>query len=209
MNRRTAIGVLAGFAVLALTVPVALADTCCANTPVSFEPATAMPGDTVRLDGISCLASDNSGPLALNLQGFWLSTDDVPADPDPGDVPGSGLVHLAEDLPPVEDWPAFEIVTGAGRAAAGSATIVVPTLANGSYQLWWWCDNGGGPGSGIHYSGGPRLAVGSTAPDTATVAPAAGAEPVMPHALLPALGMVAGLAVLRRVAEADRRRRAR
>lgn len=51
--------------------------------------------------------------------------------------------------------------------AAGSAAIVVPNLPDGRYQLWWLCDNGGGPGSGIHYSTGPRLAIG-VAPDTAT-----------------------------------------
>lgn len=158
--------VVGAMAALAFT-PVAFGDTCCANTSVALRPARAMPGDAVELDGIRCLAYDNTGPLALNLKAFWLSTDRVPADGDPGSVPG-GPARLATDLPPVERWLPFTSVSGAGAVGAGTATIVVPKLPSGSYQLWWLCDNGGGPGSGIHYSGGPRLVVGPGSPDTAT-----------------------------------------
>jgi hypothetical protein len=203
MNRRRIVTALA-LAALTLTVlaPTVLADTCCANTSVTAVPRTAMPGDTVRLDGIACLNPDNSGPLPLNAVEFWLSTDRVPADPNPGDTPGDPDVHLAEDLPPAGQWFPFAGVSVSGKAAVGSATIVVPALADGTYQLWWRCDNGGGPGSGIHYAAGPGLTVGIAAPDTATGEPASNPPPAIPTALLWVLAIVAGLVTLLRGAAA-------
>src|SRR5512140_2070718 len=73
MNRRR---LVTAHALAALTLmilaPTVLADTCCANTSVAPTPRMAVPGDTVRLDGIACLAADNSGPLPLNPVEFWL-----------------------------------------------------------------------------------------------------------------------------------------
>jgi hypothetical protein len=200
MNRRSMITavVLAGMTLLTLA-PAVLADTCCANTSVTPVPRSAMPGDTVRLDGIACLNPDNSGPLPLHPVEFWLSTDRVPADPNPGDTPGDPDVHLANDLPPAGQWLPFASVTGEGKAAVGSATIVIPDLANGKYQLWWRCDNGGGEGSGIHYSGAPLLAVGAATPDTATAEPASKPRPATPSALPWVIALAAGLLTLRRV----------
>jgi hypothetical protein len=157
--RSTLRATVIGIAALLLLAPPALADTCCANIPVGMDPSAAMPGDTVLLTGLQCLQSDGGGPLPLNLGAFWLAPGNRPAE-DPGDTPGN-LPY--PDLPPVETWLPFDSVD----VAAGSATIVVPNLPDGRYQLWWLCDNGGGPGSGIHYSTGPRLAIG-VAPDTAT-----------------------------------------
>lgn len=153
---------LAIVAILALAAPV-LADTCCANLPVGLAPTTADPGDTVKLIGLECRDADNSGPNALRLGRFWLATTDRAAETEPDTTPSAGLPEV---LPPVEEWLAFDtvpdVVTG-----PGDATIIVPDLPDGRYQLWWWCDDGSGPGGGIHYSTGPRLVVGDV-PDTAT-----------------------------------------
>lgn len=149
-------------AALLLLAPTALADTCCANIPVGLDPASAKPADTVRLIGMQCLRSNGSGPLPVNLGAFWLATTDRPAI-EPGDVPAVGL---PQDLPPVDEWLAFDSVPDPS-ATSGDATIKVPQLSNGTYQLWWWCDDGSGPGGGIHYSTGPRLAIGGI-PDTDT-----------------------------------------
>ena len=176
--------VLAGMTTALALAPIATADTCCANTRVVFTPTSADPGDVIAIDGIRCLAYDNSGPLELNLEAFWLSSDRVPADPDPGSAPG-GPARPANDLPPVDQWLPFASVTHAGQARSGTTTIVVPDLPDGSYQLWWRCDNGGGPGSGIHYSGGSRLFVGIPDPDTATVDPEPTTSPVGPALLRP------------------------
>lgn len=82
----------------------------------------------------------------------------------------------------MEEWHAFDSVAAgaAGVAAPGDATITVPDLADGRYQLWWWCDDGSGPGGGIHYSTGPRLAIGQV-PDTATADPTA--DPIIAGSL--------------------------
>lgn len=194
-KRQRAAGLLAGITAMLILAPTVAADTCCANTSVALNPATARPGDNVvRVDGIACLNYDNSGPLALNLKAFWLSADHVPADPDPGSAPGSGLARLANDLPPVDHWLPFVRVPDGGQVRVGTATIVVPDVPRGSYQLWWLCDNGGGPGSGIHYSGGPRLKVDPGSPDTATVNPAPARSPATLAALLVTIGLAAGLA---------------
>lgn len=153
-------------AAVLVVAPAVLADTCCANLPVGLNPRSAMPGDVVLITGLECRNYDNTGPLPLSLGAFWLSTARRPADPDPGSVPGLGLP--APDLPPVEKWHRFASVPDAS-ATAGDATIIVPDLPGGTYQLWWWCNDGSGPGGGIHYSTGPRLAVGGP-PDTATEA---------------------------------------
>ena len=160
--RSTLRAVVIGIAAVPLLAPAAVADTCCANIPVGLDPSSAMPGDTVRLIGMRCLHADNSGGLPLSLGSFWLWAGDRAGEADPDTAPGPGL---PQDLPPVETWLPFDSVD----VAAGSAAIIVPNLPDGRYQLWWWCDNGGGPGSGIHYSTGPRLAIG-VAPDTATEA---------------------------------------
>ena len=205
MNRRRIVTALVLAAVtLVILAPTVLADTCCANTSVTPVPGTAMPGDTVRLDGIACLNALNGGPLPLNPVEFWLSTDRVPADPNPGDTPGNPDVHPADDLPPTGQWFPFTSVTVEGEAAIGSATIVVPDLADGKYQLWWRCDNGGGEGSGIHYSGGPLLAVGAATPDTSTADPASSDQPAAPSGLLWVVGIAAGFLTLRRVAAVRR-----
>ncbi|MCJ7710833.1 MAG: hypothetical protein MUQ32_08370, partial [Chloroflexi bacterium] len=75
----------------------------------------------------------------------------------------------------------------------GDAAIIGPDLPDGLYQLWWLCDNGGGPGSGIHYSPGPRLAIG-VPPDTATET-AAPQGPADPPVGLGGLMLVLGTAV--------------
>jgi hypothetical protein len=148
-----------GIAAVLLLAPVAVGDTCCANTSVKLDPGSAKVGDAVRLTGIQCLHADNTGGLPLNSGSFWLWTGDRGAEADPDEVPGPGL---PQDLPPTEEWLPFDSVD----PAAGSAVITVPDLPDGTYQLWWWCDDGSGPGGGIHYSTGPRLAIG--VPDTAT-----------------------------------------
>lgn len=165
MTRRSVLRgtVLAVVAVL-LVAPTVLADTCCANIRVGLDPGFAKRGDIIQLTGLLCLNPDNTGPLQLNLGAFWLSPGRRPAENDPGSVPGLGLP--APDLPPVESWFSFRSVPSP-QDPSGDVTIVVPDLPNGTYQLWWWCDNGSGPGGGIHYSNGPRLAIGA-APDTAT-----------------------------------------
>ena len=162
--RSTVRGTVIGIAAALLVASTALADTCCANLSVGLDPRSAMPGDTVRLTGIECRNSDNTGPLPLNLGAFWLAPGQRPAT-DPADVPGLGLP--APDLPPVDEWVSFQSAPTFDSTNSGDATIIVPDLPNGLYQLWWRCDNGGGPGSGIHYSTGPRLAIG-VPPDTAT-----------------------------------------
>ena len=202
-NLRSACVLAGAIAVLALA-PAATADTCCANTHVTFTPASAEPGDRVEIHGIRCLGPDNHGPLELNLVAFWLSTDRIPAD-DPGDVPGNPAVHLADDLPRVGRWLPFESVTHAGQTRKGTATIIVPDLPDGSYQLWWRCDNGGGRGSGIHYAGGARLYVGIE-PDTATVDPAP-APPSSVPAFVAVVGLIAGLVTFVRLSGARRHSR--
>lgn len=168
---------------------VASADTCCANTAVDLDPPSAQPGDVVRLIGMRCLNADGTGPLPLSLGAFWLSSGTRAAEVDPDSVPGPGL---PQDLPPTEEWLPFASSPDAS-ATSGTATIVVPDLPRGSYQLWWWCDDGSGPGGAIHYSIGPRLVIGAI-PDTATEAPDSG-RASGPHggpgALLLALGAVA------------------
>jgi hypothetical protein len=149
-------------AAVLLHAPAVAADTCCANVPVQPEPGSAKAGDTVTLLGMECRDADNSGPRPLELGSFWLAATDRPAEPDPDTTPGAGL---PAELPPVEEWLPFDTVPD-GMVGPGDATITVPALPNGRYQLWWWCDDGSGPGGGIHYSTGPRLAIG--VPDTAT-----------------------------------------
>ncbi|MCJ7711215.1 MAG: hypothetical protein MUQ32_10360 [Chloroflexi bacterium] len=163
--RSTLRAVVIGIAAVLLLAPPVLADTCCANVPVKLDPPSAVSGDTVRLTGLRCLRSDGTGPLSLNLGAFWLATGHRPAE-DPGDVPGN-LPY--PDLPPIEKWLPFESAPPFDSTTRGDATIIVPDLPDGRYQLWWLCDNGGGEGSGIHYSPGPRLAIG-VPPDTATEA---------------------------------------
>ena len=194
IRRRIARSLVLGISTALLVTSAARADTCCANTVVTLEPERAVPGETVSLRGIRCLNADNSGPLDLNLRAFWLSSASVPTDPDPASIPGSG-VGIPADVPPVERWLPF---ARAGEAGGDTASLVVPDLPRGSYQLWWLCDNGGGPGSGIHYSGGARLAVGPRTPDTSTdetgSARSVGHHP-LPLVLLAAIG--AALAVRR------------
>ena len=158
--------VIGAMAVLLVAHPVS-ADTCCANLPVGVDSAPSRPGDIVRLTGLECRAADNSGPLPLLLGTFWLADTDRGPSGDPDTTPGDG----PPDFPPVEEWLAFTSVDAddIGVAAPGDATITVPALPVGWYQLWWWCDNGSGPGGGIHYSTGSKLGVGPP-PDTATVA---------------------------------------
>lgn len=196
MRLRTMRSAVAAVLAVLLLAPSALADTCCANIPVQLEPRSAMPGDTVRLIGMQCRSADNSGPLALNLGAFWLLPGARPADDHPGDVPGLALP--APDLPPTEEWLSFASVPDA-TASSGDATITVPDLPDGTYQLWWWCNDGTGPGGGIHYSTGPRLAIG-VAPDTATAdgtLPAASGAPGWPAGLVVALGVAVFLLALR------------
>ena len=81
MHRRwITVGIAAGVLASLWVAPGVRADTCCANSAVTFAPRTAEPGDVVGVGDIVCLAPDNGGPLELNLAGFWLSRDDVPAD---------------------------------------------------------------------------------------------------------------------------------
>jgi hypothetical protein len=184
--------VVIGIAAVLLLAPAALADTCCANTRVRLDSPSAKPGDAVRLIGMRCLHADNSGGLPLSLGSFWLWAGDRAGEADPDAVPGPGL---PQDLPPVEEWLRFASVD----VAAGSAAIIVPNLPDGRYQLWWWCDNGGGPGSGIHYSTGPRLAIG-VVPDTATEAvgsPGASGSRGWPVWLVLALGPSVFIGTLR------------
>jgi hypothetical protein len=155
--------VIAGAAVMLLTTAV-LADTCCANLPVGLDPSSAMPGDVIRLVGLQCLNADNSGPNALKLGVFWLAKGKRAAEALPDTAPGPGL----PELPPIEEWRPFTTVPDATETI-GDATIVVPDLPAGTYQLWWWCDDGSGPGGGIHYSTGPRLVIGGS-PQTDTAA---------------------------------------
>ena len=177
-RRLIAIAAMAAWLVAAVSVTPVNADTCCANRSVTFSPPAVMPGEAVEVRGIVCLSYDNSGPLPLNLVSYWLSTDHIPADPDPGTTPGNPRVHPADDLPASNAWLPFESVSGAGEASAGSATLRVPdSISDGTYQLWWVCDNNGGPGSGIHYAGSARLRVGDP-PDTATFVPETPETPV-------------------------------
>jgi hypothetical protein len=198
MTARTTLRALAiaSAAVLLLAPPVS-ADTCCANLPVDLEPTAARPGDTVRLIGLECRDADNSGPNPLDLGTFWLATTNRAPEGDPDTTPGEG----PPDFPPVEAWHAFDSVApgAAGVAAPGDATITVPDLPDGRYQLWWWCDDGSGPGGGIHYSTGPRLVIGEV-PDTATAPPRVegrGDGPGGPMGLLVGLGSVVFLWLLR------------
>ena len=161
--RTTLRSTFAAIVTLLLLVPPALADTCCANVPVQLSPRSAMPGDTVRLIGMQCRNADNSGPLPLKLGAFWLWPGNRAAEIDPDTVPGPGF---PEDLPPTEQWRPFSSVPDSA-AGSGDATITVPDLPDGTYQLWWWCHDGTGPGGAIHYSTGPRLAIG-VPPETAT-----------------------------------------
>jgi hypothetical protein len=153
---------LAAILAALLLAPPVLADTCCANTAVGLEPASAMPGDSVRVVGITCLRADNSPSGTLEPQRFWLWPGTRAAEAFPDTTPGEGL---PVDLPAVETWPSLSSFQALASDSA-IVTLTVPDLAPGTYQLWWWCDDGSGPGGGIHYSTGPRLSVG--VPDTAT-----------------------------------------
>jgi len=184
-----------GIAAALLISSTALADTCCANVPVRLDPPSAMPGDTVRLTGLRCLTSGGKGPLSLNLDAFWLATGYRPAE-DPRDVPGN---LPSPDLPPLRKWHPFDSAPPFDSTRRGEATVVVPDLPDGWYQLWWRCDNGGGRGSGIHYSTGPRLAIG-VAPDTAIEAVGSSGSPGSrgsPVWLLLALGASVFIVMLR------------
>lgn len=200
MTARSALrATLFGIAATLALAPAVLADTCCANVPVGLDPPSAMPGDSVRLTGLQCLRSDGTGPLPLDLGSFWLWTGERPAEVDPDTVPGPGLPG---DLPPTEEWLPFDSVPDA-TTTSGDATITVPDLPDGTYQLWWWCD-GSGPGGGIHYSTGPRLAVG-VPPDTATEvadSSAPSSPPGWPVALVFALAAAGFVATLRRASQA-------
>lgn len=166
MGARTTLrAMIFGIVAVMLIAPPVFADTCCANVPVQLDPTAANPGDTVKLIGLECRNADNSGPNPLRLGSFWLATTDRAAETDPDTTPGAGLPEV---LPPIDDWLAFDSVPDE-VTGPGDATITVPDLPDGRYQLWWWCDDGSGPGGGIHYSTGPRLAVGEV-PDTATEA---------------------------------------
>ena len=204
MRRRTAaIGSLSGLTAVLFAASVALADTCCANTAVELDPTTATLGETVTVAGIVCLGPDNSGPLPLNLTGFWLSRDHLPAIAHPGAAGDGG--RLANDLPGVETWLPFATMTGSGTAAPGTATLVVPAVTSGSYQLWWHCENGAGPGSGIHYSGGSRLRVQTTGPNTATDTGARHGVPAGILLLAASIAAVVAVQTLRRGRPAGRR----
>ena len=186
--RTTLRAMIIGIVAVMLIAPPVLADTCCANVPVELDPTAAKAGDTVKLIGLECRNADNSGPNPLRLGSFWLATTDRAAETDPDSTPGEGLPQV---LPPTDEWLAFDsvpdVVTG-----PGDATVTVPDLADGRYQLWWWCDDGSGPGGGIHYSTGSRLVIG-VVPDTATEAaiPSGGtSKPGWPVGILLALGVV-------------------
>lgn len=173
---------------LLLLAQVALADTCCATAPIALDPPAAIPGQTVRLIGMRCLTSDGAQTNPLKLGRFLLTARSP-------DVPGAG--PTAAGLTAVKSWLAFKQVPSPAQAI-GVASIIVPNLPRGDYQLWWWCDDGSGPGGGIHYSTGPRLRIGIVAPDTAT-------EPSVPTDIpqqrVPALlvlGVAVFLIVLRR-----------
>jgi hypothetical protein len=103
--------------------PAALADTCCANTPVELVPAVAKSGQTASVSGVRCLNADNTGPLPLNLVGFWLSPGSRPAVSDPDTAPGAGV---PSNMPDPESWPPFDSVTEAGDGS-GSAVFTVPS----------------------------------------------------------------------------------
>ena len=166
-----------GAAAVLMLAPAVLADTCCANVPVALDPPAAMPGDVVRLTGLQCLNADGSGPLPLDLGAFWLSTGERAAEADPDTAPGPGLPG---DLPPTEAWLPFDGV-GDASASGGDATIIVPDLPDGTYQLWWWCNEGTVPSAAIHYSTGPRLAIGMSR-----------TRPPGPRAPVPPRGLPAG-----------------
>ena len=202
--RSTLRATIIGIAALLMLAPPALADTCCANVPVGLDPPSAMPGDIVRLTGIQCLKADNAGPLPLNLGAFWLAKGKRAAEAQPDTAPGPGLPG---ELPPVDKWLDFASVPDP-TATSGNATITVPDLPHGTYQLWWWCDDGSGPGGGIHYSTGPRLAIGSS-PDTATEASVphgSSGSPGWPVGLVLALGVAVFVRLVRfPYAQASRR----
>lgn len=191
----------AGLAAIVATImlaPVAVADTCCANTAVRPEPAIATAGQTVRMIGIRCLNADNTPSSTGDPQRFWLWPGHRAADSAPDTTPGEGL---PASLPAVETWPSFGSVQQDG-ALPGTATLTLPaTLRPGTYQLWWWCD-GFGPGGGIHYSTGPRLSVGP--PDTAIAAdpspatPPSGVGSTLPLLVIGVVAFLASLAGTRR-----------
>lgn len=184
-----------GAAAVLMLAPAVLADTCCANVPVALDPPAAMPGDVVRLTGLQCLNADGSGPLPLDLGAFWLSTGERAAEADPDTAPGPGLPG---DLPPTEAWLPFDGV-GDASASGGDATIIVPDLPDGTYQLWWWCNEGTVPSAAIHYSTGPRLAIGDV-PDTATGtagSSASSGSPGWPVALVLVLGVAVFVGTVR------------
>ena len=52
-----------------------------------------------------------------------------------------GAEGMPGDLPPTEEWLPFASVPAA-TAGSGDATITVPDLPDGTYQLWWWCPEG-------------------------------------------------------------------
>jgi hypothetical protein len=178
-------GTVAAIAMVVLAASVVLADTCCANTPVGFQPSAARPGTTVRVTGIRCLNADNSGPLPVVLDGFWLWSGHRAADAHPDTVPAPGL---PEALPDVGQWLPFESVRPAADGS-GVGAFTVPRLADGTYQIWWICNNDQGPGSGIHYGTGSRLTVGAP-PETAAVGPTASPRSAGPE---PALALLFGL----------------
>jgi hypothetical protein len=142
-------------ATLALA-PVASADVCCGTADVTFDPPRAQAGKTVTLDGLVCVDPANGTQATLaSLRGFWLTRQDDraflddPARPDPA------------------EWPAFASVPDP-NAKTGSATIVVPSLRDGRYNLWWACQDAASADSYVlHASTGSRLVVGPP-PETAT-----------------------------------------
>jgi hypothetical protein len=178
----------------ALTAPAALADTCCGTADVRFEPPSAAPGVTVTVEDIRCVEADGATSLDLaTLDRFWLTT-----------MPRDAFLESEASID-YESWPTFAEVRDPTEAE-GTATIVVPGLPPGSYQLWWGC--AGSDGSVVrHYATGSPLRVGPPTPDTSTAATVDDRSGGRPDLVVLALALTGTLlALLRRGYPALRQR---
>lgn len=191
MARPSALAVLMAALALLAAAPAALADTCCGSATVTFDPPRAIVGQTVRLDGLVCVDASIGSPIALaSLERFWLTT-----------APHDAFLD-GTSRPDVGDWPTFASATAPGTTL-GTATIVIPDLPDGRYELWWACaeDSGtGGISHVVHFSTGDRLVIGTPPTDTAarpgSAVPAARTTEL---GLLVLVGSLAGAAMLLRL----------
>ena len=183
MARRCARGLVLGCLLALAVVPTAHADVCCGTAEVTFDPPSALPGSTVRAEGLRCVeavsrdgVTEGAVEMPLILGRFWLTSSDRDT-----------FLESPESWS-TDGWYEFAKVPDP-TARTGAAVFLVPDLPPGGYQLWWECPDV------RHFSTGPLFRVGP--PDTATVAVPEARRSVSTAGIvivaLGALGFIAGM----------------